>query len=138
MDLFKDIKIEVISNNKSLPLYDPTDASEADDAYTRRKFVEAVTGAEFKVRVIVSKSIDLNSCMAVRIAYDYDGSGFWGKNFNTRTLRETFIRGDDFVDECHSLTTFCEQSNQWKQGKLSFGALQTSKCSLWQVTNFTH
>lgn len=138
MDLFKDIKVEVISNNKSLPLYNPTDASEADDAYAGRKFVEAVTGAEFKVRVIVSKSIDLDSCKAIRVSISYDGGVFESFIVRTANLRKTFIRGYDFVGEHHSLITFCEQSNQWKEGNLSFGALQTSEWRLWQVATFTH
>lgn len=120
--------MEIISNDQSLQLYDDPEISARDTTFTRWNYVEAVTGAEFKVKVTLSKHFGLSSCEAVRVAAAYDASDVYrGRDIKRSWLMEKFSGGNDYVVEFDGLTSFCEHSNQWKRGNLAFGALEISK-----------
>lgn len=128
MDSLDKIKVEIISDHQSLQLYDDPEISERDTNFTRWNYVEAVTDAQFKVKVTLSKHFDLSFCEAVWIATAFDASNVYrGREIKWSRLMEKFSGGNDYVVEFDGLTSFCEHSNQWKRGSLAFGALEISK-----------
>ena len=128
MDSFNKIKVEIISDHQSLQLYDDPEASKRDKYFTCWNYVEAVTGAEFKVKITLSKLFELSFCEAVRVAVAFDASEEYdGFDIRRSKLMEKFSGGSDYIVEFDGLTTFCEHSKQWKRGNLAFGALETSK-----------
>lgn len=120
--------MEVISNDQVLQLYDDPETSERGKDFTRWNYVEVVPGAEFKVKITLSKLFGLSSCEAVRISVAYDASNHHtGYSIQRSKLLKKFRSGSDYIVEFDHLNTFCEYSNQWKRGNLAFGALEISK-----------
>ena len=122
------VKVEIISNTQSLPLYPDPDAGNTGAAGGTTRYVEAVTGATFEVRVTLEKEFRWGACDAVRVIAKYDGeTSGWNKD----------IEYNDYPTKAHyrscarftNITFWCPASRQWKTGSLSFGALETSKSS---------
>ncbi len=55
-------------------MYDDPDASQNEDLRTRQNYVEAVTGATFSVKVILSDTFEMGHCDAARINISFDGA----------------------------------------------------------------
>ena len=74
MDLPQGVRIEIISNGSVLPMYNDPDAAELDQTSTRQCYVEAVIGATFSVRVVLTPAFVKGPCDAVRIVVGFDGN----------------------------------------------------------------
>ena len=119
------VKVEIISNNQSLPLYPDPDAGNAGDRGGTIQYVEAVTGATFEIHITLEKDFRWGPCDLVQVLAKYDGDQTgWNKD----------VRRNDYSPRpravFNNLTTWCPASQQWKTGSLSFGALQTSTSSI--------
>ena len=122
------VKVEVISNERSLPRYDDPDAIEQDQPRTRQNYIEAVTGAKFIVRVTLDERFYMGHCDAARIVLSFDGAerGWYCdvNRGNDHRLKDRPLR-DRQVKFSHA-HQFCERTKQWKSGRLCFGNLVMS------------
>ncbi|KAL8678194.1 MAG: hypothetical protein Q9186_005448 [Xanthomendoza sp. 1 TL-2023] len=73
MTHFKAAHFEVVTANKSSPMYDDPDASNDDDPFTQQKYIEAITGATFQIKVTLDRAFDFADCDAVRVMVHLDG-----------------------------------------------------------------
>ncbi|KAL8699240.1 MAG: hypothetical protein Q9224_001501 [Gallowayella concinna] len=73
MTHFKAAQFEVVTANKSSPMYDDPDASNDDDPFTQQKYIEAITGATFQIKVTLDRAFDFADCDAVRVMVQLDG-----------------------------------------------------------------
>lgn len=129
MDPFEGIHVEVISNGEVLTLYNDPDDEPSHDPRVRQRYIEAVTGAMFEVRVRVDRRFNLFSLGrndAVRVSIHYDSTHKYGKNL----LIDPLLHNSRSGGLSHSFThiyNFCSKTGQWKAGATTFGALVTSE-----------
>ena len=130
MDSFKGILVQVISNGQILQSYEDPDASNNEDPFQRRQYIEAVTGATFAVKVIFTDQFDL--CHISRkdgIMVDLSIDGFdWGHGYyQTREdLEREFRKGTPFTYNFDEFTHFSDKTGQWMKSEYSFSALKLS------------
>ena len=113
------LKVEILMNGSPLPMYDDPDASE-DSSDSQTQYIEATTGAKFKVRVTVQDGFAWGNCDLVRIVASFDGDHGWVND----------IRAQKAVAEYSTVSRWCQASSQWKSGTLCFGSLETSKAEI--------
>lgn len=128
---FKGVNVQIVSGGEILKLYDDPDAEPEQDPRTRQRYVEAVTGATFKVRVTLSKHFRLHDLMpddAIRLSIKYDGQGLeWYVDIVVKDIRQTWNEGERKEYDFTTLPSFCNHTQQWKQGDTCFGVLNTSE-----------
>lgn len=128
------VTVEIISNNQSLPLYPDPDAADKEDTGASVRYLEAVTGAKFEIRVALERDFRWGPCDCVRVIVKYDGEKLgWSKSIYRKKGRRSSTTFANFH-------TWCPASHQWKNGDLSFGALETkeqvdTKADLSRVAN---
>ena len=77
MDPFQHIELRIVSNDRNLRLYDDPDAENNAGQWARNHYIEAVTGATFRIEVIIGSLYDISQLQGmdcVRVTVDYDGS----------------------------------------------------------------
>ena len=130
MDLFKGILVQVISNGQILASYDDPDTSDHEDPYQRQRYIEAVTGATFAVKVIITDQFDM--CHTSRedgIAVSLRVDGFhWGDCYYRRReeVEELFRKGTPCTFPLNNFTHFSDKTGQWMRSQYSFSALKLS------------
>ena len=134
---FKGVHVEVISNGRSLPLYNDPDEVEKGESRTRQHYIEAVTGATFTVTISLTNKFNMDHCDAVRVHISFDGveRGWYSDIISGAGLKNRPEREWQVVFS--SIANFCADSGQWKSGKLCFGELVMSKCT-WNVPAISH
>lgn len=120
---FHGIKVEVISNDQTLHMYNDPDIAENRDPQKCRYYIEAVTGATFSVKISLTPEYEQGPCDAVRIKIQFDdnGAGFY-RDIETYSISRKAVFS--------SLSQYCHQTHQWRKGTLSFGKLEISTHSL--------
>jgi len=121
--LIPGVRIEVISNNQSLNLYADPDAEEREDTAVPAHYVEAVTGATFKLRVTLEKDFVRGPCDAVRVGVRYDGED----RRHTLLLLKSSMRHDR-VATFSEIRSYNADLGRWQRGRTAFGQLSTSQC----------
>lgn len=126
MATFHNLKFEIVSGGKTLPMYEDPDAHENDDPLKCRKYIEAVTGATFKINVSPLPEYIRGQCDAVRVSVDLDGQNRTSKEMLKRPSLDGSNPGKTKVT-FDGYSQYCQQTHQWTQGDLSFGGLEISK-----------
>ena len=131
MDPFKGLSVEISTQTGPLKLHNDPDDDPSNEPYTCQRYVEAVTGATFKVKVSLHKSFPL-PCLApddaVHITIHYDGEKRgWYRDITSATIVTKWSKGEPAEHTFSHISTFCEETQQWKQGTTTFGALDMSK-----------
>lgn len=121
--LIPGVRIEVISNNQSLNLYADPDAEEREITDVPALYVEAVTGATFKVRVILDETFVRGPCDAVRIGVRYDAQD----RRQTQYLLQSSMR-QDRIATFSDVRSYNADLGRWQRGRTAFGQLNTSQC----------
>ena len=130
MDPFEGTHVEVISNGEVLTLYNDPDDEPSHDPRVRQRYVEAVTGATFEVRVCVDRRFNLFSLGrndAVSATIYYDSTHKYAKNFLVDALLDDSRVGGRVSRTFTHIHNFCPKTGQWKTGDTTFGALMTSE-----------
>jgi len=142
MSGFEGLNVQEISGDETLELYDDPDADHIHNPRTRQRYVEAVTGATFKVRMTLSEQFKLfllGPDDAVRVTINYDGQKRdWYIDFTAQDLCRTWKEGQLVEHNWTHPRNLCDQTQQWKRGETCFGALDTSELRLplsWYVTH---
>ncbi|KAK0512660.1 hypothetical protein JMJ35_004677 [Cladonia borealis] len=125
MDPFEGIDVEIISNGEVLTLYNDPDDEPSHNPRVRQRYIEAVTGATFEVKIRVDHRFSLFSLGkndAVQATVYYDSTHGYSKSLPIDPLSGfgggvscTFTR----------IYNFCPETRQWKSGATTFGALVT-------------
>ncbi len=130
MDPFEGIDVEIISNGEVLTLYNDPDDEPSHDSRVRQRYIEAVTGAIFAVKIRVDHRFSLFSLGrndAVRATVYYDSTHKYG----TDLLIDPLFHNPRFETgvSCtfNRVYNFCPETRQWKSGATTFGALRTSE-----------
>ena len=129
MDPFEGIDVEIISNGEVLTLYNDPDDEPGHDSRVRQRYIEAVTGATFEVKVRVDHRFSLFSLGgndAIRASVDYDSTYKYGKNM----LIDPLLHNSGFGDVSCTFTrmhNFWPETRPWKSGATTFGALVTGE-----------
>ncbi|KAL8693643.1 MAG: hypothetical protein Q9218_001553 [Villophora microphyllina] len=124
MAKFQSATFEIISEGQSLPIYDDPDADDLQDRFTRQKYVEAVTGATFEVKVTLDPSFDLTGCDAVRMSVRFDNSGY---NFIADISHEDARLGIRRDARRDSESRYNSKTGQWETAMFTFGKLDISE-----------
>ncbi|KAL6713429.1 hypothetical protein ACLMJK_008894 [Lecanora helva] len=132
------IVVQVLSDERSLDLYDDPDATEAEDSQTFSRYVEAVTGATFRIKVMITSAFnfyELRSSDMVRLSVIVDGMELeMVFNFTRREIERCLLRGKPRVYIFKNLLNFCPETGQYMHCHYSFGALETKEIA---NTNFS-
>ena len=129
MDPFEGIDVEIISNGEILTLYNDPDDESGHNSRVRQRYIEAVTGATFEVKIRVDHRFSLLSLGrndAVRAIVDYDSTHGYSKSL----LMDPLLHNSGFGGVSCTFTrihNFCPETRQWKSGATTFGALVTSE-----------
>ena len=130
MDPFEGIDVEIISNGEVLTLYNDSDDEPSHNSRVRQRYIEAVTGATFKVKIRVDHRFNLFSLVkndAVRVSVDYDNTHKYGYNMLIDPLLHHSKSGSGLSYTFTNVYNFCPETRQWKSGATTFGALVTSE-----------
>lgn len=125
MALYRGLSIAVISGNDALQMYDDPEIDGDGDPNECVCYIEATTGAKFKIKVTLDSSFVWAGSNTVRVVAEYDGDKpGWSMDFSKKSLpiAGTWRHSIDFK----SVSRWCQSSQQWKSGYLSFGALDAS------------
>lgn len=130
MGPFEGVIIQVISNGEYLDFYDDPDAVDVEIDCTRQHYVEAVTGASFAIKVILTSDFKLDGLRrkdAVEVAVEIDGQRTrWAFDFAKGDLEEMFLRREPGISNFTGATIFCQRTAQWMESDFSFGMLELS------------
>ena len=123
MGLPPGLSIAVLSRNRSLQMYDDPDTEERGEVHGETKYIEAITAAKFEVRATLDSTFDWCGCTAVRIIAVYDGAQpGWSQDI----LKGLDYTRTQYLARFAMVPKWCESSQQWQSGYLSFGGLETS------------
>ena len=130
MDLFKGILVQVFSNGQILESYDDPDTNDDEDPYQRQRYIEAVTGATFAVKVIITDQFDfchISPKDGIIVKFSVDGF-YWGEGYyqTRKHLEECFQRGTPCTFHFDDFTHFSEKTGRWMNSEYSFSALKLS------------
>ena len=114
------VTVEIISNGQRLPVYlDP----DGDESEIPTYYIEAVTGATFKIRARFSKRFQFGGCSNVEVLAEFDGASQICLVPSASYLRRNGRAGVTIACQMG----FDNESNQWKEKLFSFGALDRSE-----------
>ena len=128
---FKGLSLQITTQSGPLKLHNDPDDDPSNEPLICQRYVEAVTGATFKVKVSLHKSFHLSSLGpdgAVHVTICYDGQErVWYMDLTRATIVQQWSEGNPAEHTFSHISNFCEETQQWKQGTTTFGALDMSK-----------
>lgn len=125
MAAFEGATFEIISGGKTCPMYDDPDGNDAEDSFTKHKYIEAVTGAAFEVKTTLNADFDFATCDAVRVTVSLDaGVGQYQDIKRKDGLVES---GQNHSARLASMIRYSPNTGQWQRGSLTFGNLEISE-----------
>ncbi len=126
MGPFSGLGIQVISAGKTLKLYSDPHDEPANEPRTRQRYIEAVTGATFKVKISLHKNFKLSNLKrsdAVRAVIYYDNDNGWQHPFVVDDICSAWSKGRPAEYKFQFITKFDDASQQWKEGETIFSPL---------------
>ena len=130
MDQFKGFLVQVISNGQILESYDDPERTDNEDPYQRQRYIEAVTGATFAVKVIITDQFDfchISRKDGVAAELSVDGNDWGHSCYITRgESEECFRRGKPYTHTFDEFTHFSDKTGQWMRSEYAFSALKLS------------
>ena len=128
---FRGLSVQVTTQSGPLKLHNDPDDDPSNEPRTRQRYIEAVTGATFQVKVNVHKDFDLSTLGAddaVRITISYDNQErSWYSDLTRATIVDEWSRGKPAEHTFSHVSNFYPETQQWKLGATSFGVLDMSK-----------
>ncbi|KAL9030410.1 MAG: hypothetical protein Q9196_001467 [Gyalolechia fulgens] len=121
MATFKGATFEILSANQPCPIYDDPDAPDNEDRFTRQKYIEAVTGATFIIKVTLDRDFRFASSDAVRIMFTLDNMP---RSYYEDVRRKDIRSGEKRSVRLECMQKYCLRTHQWQRGHLSFGKLE--------------
>ena len=124
---FRGVRVEVISNQQLLRLFNNPDTAGNDGPWTRQSYIEATTDSAFSVKVSLTKLFQMGPCDAVRVQISFDGGeqSYFNEISRYPGLKKKPMKDRQVIFS--NITHFCEDSGQRKSGQLCFGELVTSE-----------
>ena len=127
MDLFKGILVQVISNGEILESYNDPDASDIENPYQRQRYIEAVTGATFAIKVTITDQFDwcnITRKNGITIELTVDGLD-WGHGYcvTREDVEDDWKTSEPFTCDFDKFTHFSDKTGQWMESEYSFNAL---------------
>lgn len=142
MDPFQGIIVQVLSNREPVDLYDDPDAAENEHERTRNHYVEAVTGAKFMVKVMLTTDFNLYHLRpedAIRIRMNLDGRQVsWYRDVPRDEIEKNHLRGEPGCHTFEAVTHFCHRTGQWMRSDFVFGELKTSMTNYYSSRYSSH
>ena len=128
MDPFKGILVQVISNGEILKAYNDPDSSENENPYQRQEYIEAVTGATFAIKVIITDQFDLRNISrkdGMIVDLTVDGLD-WGHGyyFTREMIDDEWGTGNPYTCDFDEFTHFSDKTGQWMKSEYSFNTLK--------------
>ena len=126
MVAFKDIEVHVVSSSddRELVEYDNPKAITPGDTNSKEKFIEAITGLVYHIKVIVRPGFKLHRADGIKIRVKIDGGVVSHYTYYDRdTVKQRQRTGSPFIN---SKATFREGST-WRKSTYSFGSLNIGK-----------
>ena len=129
---FDAVTVQILSEGNPLKFYhDPDENPNNPSPSSRQYYVEAVTDATFKVRIVLSNKFPLYRLRdddAVRLSINYDGQQLWWyTDLSTSHLIQCWSKGQSTEHTFARLSRYCDHSQRWTSGETTFGALHTSR-----------
>ena len=121
MDFHQGVKVEVICKGNTLPSFEDPDVEDGYPERSARRYVEASTGANFRLKISLAEAYAMHSCDFVKATAEFDGNNRWATYISKEEVASG-IRSAHF----HYVTVFSPTTNFWEESKLCFGKLATS------------
>lgn len=124
MDPLKGIIVQIISGGKILKTYDDSESNEEDDRYTRQRYVEALAGSSFQVKVLLTTQFRLYHLKpedGVQVTLDIDGRDVVRTNLfhRRKSIDKEFLKGRPATFEFSSIEHFSAEAGGYKASILS-------------------
>lgn len=117
--------VEVTSNGRILPLYDDPEAPDHNNLRERQCYIESTTGANFAIKVTLTREFQFGESEAARVTIAFDGASKWHNMIKKKAW--LLSRNEPLLFS--SFTTFCAASSTWKRRDFVFGGLDISSDS---------
>lgn len=129
MDHFHGITFALIANGEVLNLYDDPDAGEVEESRSRSRYVEAVNGSTFQVKINLTPQFNFYNMRAehavlfrIKIDGNIDRWKFVTVGSLQKAFSQTKLGGYTFTGS----TDFCKETAQWMRTDFSFSSLVLS------------
>ena len=139
MPPFRGLSLQVITQDGPLKLHHDPDDDPSSEPRTRQRYIEAVTGATFSVKISMHTGFELHTlglhdAVKITISYD-DQKPSWHTHLTRASIVYEWSKGKPAEYTFSRISNFCQETRQWKRGVTSFGALHMSKihCFAFQV-----
>ena len=128
MNPFEGVILLVISNGQILKLYDDNDSDDSEDRYTRQRYIEAVTGSTFVIRIMFTNKFKLHNLKPDGGVTPWLNMGAYhrAKYISRNELDAKFLEAEPGITEFSNVPHFCEETGQWMESKFVFSSLQMS------------
>lgn len=126
MATLKGATFEIVSGDRSCPMYDDPDGTHDNEPFTPRKYIEAVTDRTFEVHVTFDARFDYFDCDAVLVCMRFDGSSDHHSKFLTR-MGAMRVPNQRQVVRFALTTRYCADTRQWHRSMFTFGKLEISE-----------
>lgn len=131
MDHFRGITFAIISNGQALNLYDEFDTPENEDGRSRSRYVEAVAGSTFQVKVNLTPDFEIRTMKAehavnVRVRIDGRHDSSLVDHKSKKDLQRKFSNGLFAGFAFTGPRQFCKETREWMWSDYSFGNLVLS------------
>ena len=117
------IRVEVVVEGRSMPLYRDPDSQDSEqapaDALCSTRYVEAVTGARFTLRVTLLEEFDLRGSDGLEFLTTCDGGPCWSRYI----FRQCQKCGKNHSIDQLGHPQYHPEIQGWKYGHFSFGPL---------------
>ena len=103
-------------------MYDDPDDTNHGDPRKCLRYIEAITGATFMLKITLTPDYVQGPCDAVRVKVSFDDGPV---SFYQDILTSPSVPRNARFSH---ISQYCRETRQWKQGALSFGKLDISIC----------
>lgn len=121
---FRGATFAVSTGGETCPMYNDPDANDREDLFEQHRYIEAITGATFKVKVTLDSGFEFGSCDAIRFLFSFDNTY---RDYYQDITRQDFLARKYCYASIDSVCRYCDKSGEWQRGSLSFGKLEISK-----------
>ncbi|KAK3172439.1 hypothetical protein OEA41_005761 [Lepraria neglecta] len=117
--------------------YDDNDSDDSEDRYTRQRYIEAVTGSTFVIRIMFTNKFklhDLKHDDGVAPWLNIDGGAYHRAKYISRNELDTkFLKAEPGITEFSNVPHFREETGQWMESKFVLADLADKKYTVAQA-----
>lgn len=122
----KGATFEIVSGGRLCPLYNDPDGNDSAEPLGAIKYIEAVTGAPFEVRVTFNARFNYHGSDAVRVYMRFDGCPTC-HFLDVKRVDATMVPSRRQIAKMSHTTRYSADTRQWHRSMFIFGKLEISE-----------